>query len=262
MIRRQLITAILLLMMGAGPAMGTPSLTIAAAASLRHAMDEILVAWEADHPSERIAVIYGSSGKMSAQIRNGAPYDMFFAADMDVPQSLYDAGLGAAPPRVYALGRLVLAWRKDDQPLAGLHDLTRANIHRIAIAQPRHAPYGQRAREALDAVGIWDQLVPRLVFGENIAQAAQMVAAGGADAGMIALSLMRAPEPSRFRYTLIDDSLHEPLTQGFMITRRAIDNTTARDFAQFIGAQTAQDILQDYGFAIPTSSESHSDAGH
>lgn len=258
----RLVTAMLLLSLWTSPVMSAPPLTIAAASSLRHAMDEIIGAWQTTWPDKEIRVIYGSSGKMTTQIRNGAPYDMFFAADMDLPLSLHEAGLSTAPPQAYALGRLVLAWRTGDSPLPDLHGLTGASIRRVAIAQPRHAPYGQRAREALMATGLWEQLAPKLVFGENIAQAGQMIAAGGADAGIIALSLVRASGPSRFGHTLIDDSLHKPLAQGFVITSRAIDKTLAREFADFLGTQTARSILQDYGFATPRSPDNLNKPGH
>ncbi|MDP1932792.1 MAG: molybdate ABC transporter substrate-binding protein, partial [Gammaproteobacteria bacterium] len=167
--------------------------TIVAASDLRYALDEIVAAYIAEHPEHQPSVIYGSSGQFHAQISNGAPYDLYFSADIVYPQMLHEAGLTADEPAIYALGRIVLWSANRDASTLHLSDLVRDDIRRIAIAQPEHAPYGQRAQEALEATGIWSTVQPKLVFGENIAHAAQMAESGAADIGIIALSLALFP---------------------------------------------------------------------
>ena len=137
-----------------------------------------------------------------------------------------------------------------------LADLTDPSIRKIAIANPQHAPYGKRAEEALKAAGVWDKIKPKLVYGENIAQTAQYVQSGNAQVGIIALSLALGPELARQgSYALIPDKLHQPLEQGFIITRRAADNSLARAFARFMASKEARAIMTRYGFALPAEVE-------
>ncbi len=228
------------------------SFTIAAAADLRFALDEIVERYREKHPEQQVRVIYGSSGKMTTQIINGAPYDLFFSADIAFPERLQAAGMTTTDPAVYAIGRIVLWSNTLDASKLDLEDLARdPRIRRIAIAQPAHAPYGLRAQEALQSVGAWEAVQPRLVFGENIAHAAQMVESGAADVGIIALSLARFPELARHPYHLVDESLHNPLTQGFVVTRRAADHPGVLAFADFMASATAHAIMQRFGFVMP-----------
>jgi molybdate transport system substrate-binding protein len=133
-----------------------------------------------------------------------------------------------------------------------LEDLSNPALGRIAIANPRHAPYGRRAEEALRARGVWDKVQGRLVYGENIAQTAQYVQSGNARVGLIALSLALNPElAGKGGYALVPDTLHRPLEQGFVITRRAAGNALARGFAEFMGQQEARAIMARYGFKLP-----------
>lgn len=250
-LRVLLLTLVLLL-----PGMATASgpLTIAAASDLRFALDEIVEAYREAHPDDRVRVTYGSSGRMSTQILNGAPYDIFFSADIAYPKKLYSEGAAVTEPAVYAIGRIVLWSNRLDASELTLEDLTRDDIRRVAIASPTHAPYGVRAMEALKSVGIWDDLQPKIVNGDNIAQTARMVQAGGADIGIIALSLAEFPDLAKHPHYLIDDALHEPLTQGFVITRRGADKETAHRFAGFMGRDTAREIMRRYGFEMPEGS--------
>lgn len=227
--------------------------TIAAASDLRFALDEIVVLFAEQHPEygDDVSVIYGSSGRLTTQIINGAPFDMFFSADIAFPQRLYAEGLTATDPAVYATGRIVLWSARMDASQMSLQDLLSEDIRRIAIAQPAHAPYGMRAREALQSVGIWEAVESKLVFGENIAQAAQMAESGAADVGIIALSLALFPSMQAHPYSLIDESLHAPLTQGFVLTRRGEDKASAQAFAAFMNSEGARDIKTRYGFVMP-----------
>lgn len=235
-----------------GTSASAENLTIAAASDLRFALDEVVEIFEADHPGHNINVIYGSSGRMTAQIINGAPYDIFFAADISFPQRLQAEGMTATEPAVYAIGRIVLWTSRLDASSMTLQDLaTNDNIRRIAIAQPAHAPYGQRAQEAMKTAGVWEQIQSKLVFGENIAHAAQMTESGAADIGIIALSLALFPSMLEHGYTLISDSMHNPLTQGFVVTRRGGENALAMQLAEFMGTNEAHEIMKKYGFVMP-----------
>jgi molybdate transport system substrate-binding protein len=227
------------------------SLTIAAAADLRYALDEIVTQYRQQQPHAAIDAIYGSSGKITTQILNGAPFDLFFSADIAFPERLHREGFAITEPTVYAVGRIVLWSKRHDASTMSLHDLTQPNIRRIAIAQPTHAPYGQRAREALTAAGIWEEIQPKLVFGENIAHAAQMAESEAADIGIIALSLALFPTLAQHGHHLIDDSLHNPLTQGYVIIRHGKNNALAHDFARFMMEDEARAIMERYGFKLP-----------
>ncbi|ALO47007.1 molybdate ABC transporter substrate-binding protein [Pseudohongiella spirulinae] len=227
--------------------------TIAAASDLRFALDEIVALFAEHYPeySDDASVIYGSSGRLTTQIINGAPFDVFFSADIAFPQRLYAEGLTAIDPAVYATGRIVLWSARMDASQMTLNDLLSDDIRRIAIAQPAHAPYGMRAREALQSVGVWQAVESKLVFGENIAQAAQMAESGAADVGIIALSLALFPSMQIHPYALIDDSLHEPLTQAFVLTLRGRGKPSAQAFAEFMSSEAAREIMTRYGFVMP-----------
>jgi molybdate transport system substrate-binding protein len=228
------------------------ALRIAAAADLRFALTEIIAHFQQAHPDDQIEVIYGSSGRFRAQIEHGAPFDLYFSADIAYPQALAQAGHVAGEVMPYALGRLALWSDSVDASALTLTDLQRPEFRRIAIANPRHAPYGARAREALQAAGVWDALAPRLVFGENIAHTLQLVQSGAAEVGIVALSLVLHPDIARRGgYYLIDDSLHQPLRQGFIITQRAANNSAAHEFANHIRKPRSRRILRDHGFVLP-----------
>jgi molybdate transport system substrate-binding protein len=227
-------------------------ITVAAAADLRFAMDEIILAFKKSNPDDEIVVIYGSSGKFHTQIRHGAPYDMYFSADIDFPRALYNSGLAASEVIPYGVGRIVLWSATLDARKLTLASLSDPGISRIAIANPRHAPYGKRAEEALKAAGVWEVVESKLVFGENIAQTAQFVQSGSAQVGIIALSLALNPElANRGGYWLIPDRLHEPLEQGFVIVKQVQDKALAKRFADFIMGPQARAVLNRYGFEVP-----------
>ncbi len=226
------------------------SITIAAAADLKFAMDHLTVAFRKAHPEDTVRVIYGSSGKFYTQIRQGAPFDLFFSADIAYPQKLATAGLTASTPQAYALGKIVLWSAEVDARKLKLGDLAKPSFDRIAVANPQHAPYGERAVQALHAAGVWNAVKGKLVYGENIGQTAQFALTGNARIGIIALSLALNPTfASKGGYATIPARLYKPLIQGFVITRRAAHNPLARTFANFIDSAQAQAILKQYGFA-------------
>ncbi len=242
--------------------MAAEPLTIAAAADLRFALAAILTAFQAQQPAEMAIpqVIYGSSGKISSQIQQGAPYDVFFSADHRYTQMLFQAGLTTDPGTVYAHGRIVLYSKVHDVQQLRLTDLTAPQFRYIAIAQPEHAPYGDRAKQALVAAGVWTQLTAKMVYGENIAQAAQMAQTGAADLAIIALALVQQPATTDTaqtkpavtgNYQLIDASWHQPLLQSYTLTKRGAHNPQAQQLLKFIASPQAQQILQQYGFELP-----------
>ncbi len=229
------------------------SLTIAAASDLKFAFGEIVESFRAAHPDDKVEVIFGSSGKLMAQIANGAPFDLYFSADIAYPRVLAAKGLTVGEPTPYARGRLVL-WSPDAaiakaklDKLPGLEAL-----RRLAIANPEHAPYGRRAQEALESAGVWSALQPKLVLGENIAQTMKFVDSGAAEAGIVALSLVKAPAvKGRGHWTLIPAEAHQPLSQAWVITRRAADNPLAAAFVRHLNSKTSQSVLARYGFERP-----------
>ena len=226
--------------------------TVAAAADLKFAMDEIVTIFKQAHPADQVEVIYGSSGKFHTQIQQGAPYDLYFSADIAFPRELAKAGFAASEAKPYAFGRIVLWSASMDASKMTLASLTNPKIARIAIANPKHAPYGKRAEEALRTSGLWEKVEPKLVYGENIAHTAQFVQTDNAQVGIIALALAVNPElSSKGGYWLIPDKLHEPLEQGFIITKRAEGNALAKRFADYMGSKPARAVMTKYGFVLP-----------
>lgn len=246
----RLLGVLLLLLLAPAAYAGDP-VRIAAASDLRYALDEIVELYRQTHADARIEVIYGSSGKMTTQIINGAPYDMFFSADIAFALKLEEKGITVTEPATYAIGRIVLWSNTLDAAKLTLADLTADSVKRIAIAQPAHAPYGLRAEEALRSAGVWEAVQGKLVFAENIAHAAQMTQSGAAQVGIIALSLARFPALAEYGYALIDDALHQPLSQGFVVTRRGGSKPDARAFADFMATDQAHVVMQRYGFVLP-----------
>ncbi len=226
--------------------------TIAAAADLKFALDEIVKTFKKGSPTDELDVVYGSSGKFHTQIQQGAPYDLFFSADIGFPRELAKAGMAASDVKPYAVGRIVLWSAGLDAAKMTLDSLTDPKITRIAIANPKHAPYGKRAEEALRATGLWDKVEPKLVYGENIAHTAQFVQTGNAQVGIIALALAVSPElAAKGGYRLIPDKLHEPLEQGFIVTKRAEGNALAKRFSDHMGSKAARAVMTKYGFVLP-----------
>lgn len=230
------------------------SIRIAAASDLRFALDDVIVAYNQGDPETEIDVVYGSSGKLSTQIIHGAPYDLFFSADILYTQRLKAAGFAASEPAIYAVGRLVLWSANEDASRLTLVDLTDARFKHIAIAQPAHAPYGKSAKEAMEAAGIWQQVKSKLVFAENIAQAAQMAQTGAADIAVIALSLVKFPAFKSQGYYQIPQELHQPLTQAYVMTPVGKDKNAVHHFSRFMNTQSAYRIMKAYGFTVPDTS--------
>jgi molybdate transport system substrate-binding protein len=229
---------------------------VAAAADLKFALDELGAQFK-KQAGRRLNVSYGSSGNFFAQIHNGAPFDVLLSADIEYPRKLEAAGL-AEPGTLYeyAVGRIVIwmpAEARADLAKLGWKALLEPGVERIAIANPEHAPYGRAAVAALRSAGIYDQLRRRLVYSENIAQAAQFVASGSAQAGILALSLASSPLMREGKRWEIPANLHEPIEQGAVILKSAKDKEGARAFLAFLKSDAGRKILESYGFTLPAS---------
>ncbi|GGC56832.1 molybdate ABC transporter substrate-binding protein [Hoyosella rhizosphaerae] len=208
-----------------GTSPGTETIRIAAASDLRFALDNIIDEYTNDNPDVDITVSYGSSGMFVQQLLNGAPFDIYLSADRTYVDDVVDGGLASASDTfAYAGGRLAV-WTRNDSGIDvsdGLTMLLNENVRRIAIANPAHAPYGRAAQEALDAAGVADAVRSKIVTGENIGQAAEFVASGNADVGIIALSLAVSPQLSEVGvYVEIDAGLFSPLHQAGVVLSSA-----------------------------------------
>lgn len=224
-------------------------LLVFAASDLQFALAELSIAFAATG-HKKPTISYGSTGTLSQQIENGAPADLFFAADESYLVDLEQKGLVPTGTRqLYAIGRIVLVERAGLPAVTTLADLARSDIRRIAIANPDHAPYGRAARDAMMRAGLWSTFQPRLVLGENISQTFQFVATGNADAGVVALSLAIGTPGTR--YTVIDAALHQPIAQSAGVLARTRQPVTAREFLAFVNGGPGRPIMKKYGFALP-----------
>ncbi len=232
-------------------AVHSQAIRIAAASDLRYAMDDIVDRYKELNPEVEIHVNYGSSGKYYQQIVNGAPFDLYFSADMLYAQKLYERGLTIAPPELYAHGYIVL-WSNKVDVSQGIKSLLNPRISKIAIATPAHAPYGKRAKESMIYYGIYEKIKPKLVFAENIASTAQFIQSGNAEIGIIALSLALSPAMiNSGTYYYIDEKTYLPLKQGFVIIKKKNMNAAVQKFADFVLTTHVKEILIKYGFTLP-----------
>jgi molybdate transport system substrate-binding protein len=232
-----------------------PLPTVAAASDLKFALEEVAAQFERE-TGHKLRLVFGSSGNFYAQILQGAPFHLYLSADEDFVFKLADAGKTADRGRLYARGRigLMVPTGSPLQPDGELKDLGAAlkdgRLRKLAIANPAHAPYGQRAEEALRHAGLWEAIHPKLVLGENISQAAQFATSGSAQGGIIAQSLALAPSVARLgRFALIPQEWHRPLLQRMVLLNGA--PPAARAFYEYIGTPAAQAVMQRYGFAMP-----------
>ncbi|NOS78450.1 MAG: molybdate ABC transporter substrate-binding protein [Nitrospira sp.] len=229
-------------------------ITIAAASDLNFAMKEIVVEYEKTS-GNHVKLSLGSSGNFYAQIQNGAPFDLYFSADIGYPKKLEEAGL-TVPGSLYryAVGRIVL-WAGTASRLdvsKGFAVLREPGIRKIAIANPKHAPYGRAAVAAMEHAKIYESVKDKLILGENISQAAQFIESGACEIGVIALSLAVAPAMSgKGVYWEIPAEAYPPLEQGAVILKQSKSPDAARRFLEFLQGSQGQDIMRRYGFTLP-----------
>jgi molybdate transport system substrate-binding protein len=232
---------------------------VAAAADLQFALQDVAARFEKDS-GKSVKLTFGSSGNFFAQLQNGAPFDVFFSANLDYPRKLEAAGL-VEPGSYYkyATGKIVL-WVPTGSALdvsTGLRSLLNPAVKKIAIANPQHAPYGQAAVAALKKDGIYEQVSGKFVLGENISQTASFVASGAADVGIIALSLALGPNmKGNGSYTEIPSEDYPPIEQACVILKLSQVKAASQEFLQFLQRPEMQERLRSYGFAVPIQSQS------
>lgn len=217
-------------------------------------MDELSQGF-AKQTGASVSVTYGSSGNFYAQLENGAPFDVFFSADIEYPRKLEAQGLAERGTLFeYAVGRIVIWMPKEaklDLAKLGLQALRDPSISRIAIANPEHAPYGRAAVQALQQAGLYEVVKSKLVFGENVSQTAQFVQSGNAQAGIIALSLAVSPELREGRRWEIPVEMHRPLEQGAVLLHSAENKELAQGFLQYVKSAAGRATLSKHGLAMP-----------
>jgi molybdate transport system substrate-binding protein len=243
-----------ILMTTSAPFALSQSITVAAAADLTNALTPIAANYQKATGRE-VKLSFGASGNLTTQIQNGAPFDLFFSADEDYPKKLINAGL-ADPTSLYryALGKLVL-WIPASSALdvehRGLQALLDPSVTRIAIANPQHAPYGRAAEAALRHEGVYDQVSGKLVVGENVAQAAQFVESGNAQAGLVALSAaLASPMKEKGRYWQVPLQDYPALNQAAVVLSHSIHKEAAQAFLDYLKQPETVTLLQRYGFSV------------
>lgn len=227
------------------------TLRIAAASDLRFALDEVMTSFRALHPAINIDATYGSSGNFFAQIRQGGPFDVFLSADSEYTRRLFAEGM-TETPFPYAIGKLALVVRKDTgiDP-KGFGDLLKsASIRRIAIANPAHAPYGRAAEAAMKSWKVYDAVAGKLVLGDNVSQAAQFVDTGAAQAGLIALALVKA-KGSEFAFAEVPETAYPAIDQAGVVIKQSGALESARTFQKYLISEAGRAILTRYGFGLP-----------
>ena len=230
------------------------TIRVAVAANVSYAMHDLITVFHHVQPQIKVQVTLGGTGKLTAQIRHGAPYDLFMAANMAYPEALYAEGMATGRPRIYAQGALALLSTKPRDFSKGLALLKEESILKIAIANPKTAPYGRASFEALEQAGMLEGLKTKFVYGESISQTvAHTVTA--ADIGFIAKSSLYSPQMSHYRqgihWRVVPNSLYKAIDQGIVILDLAKANASAKAFYDFMLGPEAGKILKQYGYTLP-----------
>lgn len=227
-----------------------PVVQVAAASDLSRAFTELGHSFEAK-TQQKVVFAFGSTGLLAKQIREGAPFDVFAAANVSFVTDLVQAqACVASTQAAYARGRLVMWSRRGGvKPAASLADLTDARFTRIAIANPEHAPYGKAAKEALAKLGLWKPLESRIVYGENVKQTLQFAQSGNAEAAIVALSLVTGSHDGT--YSLVDEALHAPIDQALVVCKHGKSEKAGAAFARFVNGSEGRAVMRRYGFVLP-----------
>jgi molybdate transport system substrate-binding protein len=235
--------------------MAAEPIKVAAAADLNYALNDLAVRYEAK-TGTKVLLSFGSSGNLFSQIQNGAPFDLFFSADEDYPKKLAAAGaVDSSTLRTYAIGHLVL-WLPKASPLdpatLQMKVLTDPSVSRVSIANPQHAPYGRAAMAAIEHYGLRDKVANKLVYGENVSQAAQFVQSGNAQAGLIALSLAKSPAmASAGKYWELPTDSYPELRQAAGVVSASKQKVAAQAFLDYVLSPEGSAILHKAGLGIP-----------
>jgi molybdate transport system substrate-binding protein len=258
-LRRLAVVFALLLGIG-GKLCAAQEVTVAAAADLQFVMQDVTARFQKE-TGKTVKLTYGSSGNFFQQLQNGAPFDMFFSANLDYPRKLEAAGL-TEPGTFYqyATGKIVI-WVLNESKLdvsSGLQSLTTPSVKKIAIANPEHAPYGQAAVAAMKKENVYDKVADKFVLGENISQTATFIVSGSADTGIVALSLALSPHmKDKGRYFEIPAADYPPIEQACVILKTSQQKDAAKAFLNFIKTPAVGALFTAYGFAVPAGPTSH-----
>lgn len=227
------------------------AITVATAANVGYAMKDLTTAFHKLHPTLHVKVIIGSSGKLSAQIRNNAPYDLFLSANMGYAQKLFEDGYATTKPIIYVKGKLVLFSKTPRDLSDALTLLTHKEIKKIAIANPKTAPYGVAAKEALQNAGIYNILKPKFVYGESISQTT-LYALRSTDVGIISKSSLFVPQMLKYKknknWIDISTDYYTPIKQGMVILKYGKNNEAVKSFYNFLQTKEAKDIFEKFGY--------------
>ncbi len=243
--------ALLFLLLFISPLASSDEAKIAVAANFLGALQALAPVFE-QQTGHRLLISSGSTGKLYAQIRNGAPYEVFLAADARHPRLIEEEGLAVSGSRGnYAVGRLVVWSAEPARVCASQQCLMQPDIRRLAIANPLAAPYGRAAQQSLEAMGVWAALQPRIVRGEDVGQTFQFVATGNAELGLVALSQVFSPNNTfSTRYWEIPQKFYDPIAQDMVLLKQGQSNPAARAFMEFIKTPLARGIIQRYGYGV------------
>jgi molybdate transport system substrate-binding protein len=228
-------------------------INVAVAANVSYAIDELIKEFNKTNPNTKVLVTLGSSGKLTAQIKNGAPYDVFMAANMKFPQALYEDKIAIMKPIIYAQGSLAMLSSKELDFSHGIKIVVQKKIEKIAVANPKTAPYGTAAVQAIKNAKLYESIESKLVYAESISQTVSY-AITAADIGFIAKSSIYSDKMSMYKenvhWVSVDSSLYTPIDQGIVITKKAQDNLEAKAFYDFILSQKAKEIFKEYGYLV------------
>jgi molybdate transport system substrate-binding protein len=224
---------------------------VAAAANLRYIMDEIKILYEEKNPKVKIEVTLGASGALLQQIINGAQFDLFMAADKTFPNKLKELGAASGEVKTYAFGKLVL-WSNVVDVSKGINVVADNSVVHIAIAKPEIAPYGERAIQCLKYYGLFDKVKNKIVYADNISQAAQYASTGNAEVGFLAYALVLAPDmKDKGKYFVLDPKSYKPVEQACVLVKTWERNSEASKFMAFILSNECKPLFEEFGFILP-----------
>ncbi|HIQ27820.1 MAG TPA: molybdate ABC transporter substrate-binding protein [Sulfurovum sp.] len=233
--------------------LGATDITVAVAANVGYVIEPLIKAFHETHPNTKVNIILGSSGKLSAQIKYGAPFDLFMSANMKYPDVLYHENLAVSKPVVYARGALVLLSKKKRDYNESIYVLEDADIKKIAIANPQTAPYGEAAKEALVNAKLYEKLQHKLVYGESVSQTVNYITML-VDIGIIAKSSLFSPHMRHFQeskhWVELEESLYTPIDQGMVMLKSGESSTDVKTFYDFMLGAKAKEILKSFGYKV------------
>ncbi len=227
---------------------------VAVAANVSYAIQDLTKAFHKIYPDIKVQVILGSSGKLTAQIKHGAPYGLFLSADMRYPEVLYKEGLAVTKPRVYAQGTLAYLSAKEQDFSEGIKLVDSPKIHKIAVANPKTAPYGIATAQALKKAGVYKDIVKKFVYGESISQTLSFTMKA-ADLGFVASSALFSPQMAQYKkgihWAPVDTGLYTPINQGIVVLKNGQNSRDVDAFYKFMLSAKAKEILKAFGYLIP-----------